>query len=83
LGWKEEGVVELGFKFISKMSFIQCWVGLGFRGKISLRGKLRGNAQIQTMSHLVMVNRLQKIPNWVKIRTQKLCKIIIMGKSKK
>jgi hypothetical protein len=28
LGWKGEGVVELGFKFISKMSFIQCWVGI-------------------------------------------------------
>jgi hypothetical protein len=28
LGWKGEGVVELGLKFVSKMSFIQCWLGI-------------------------------------------------------
>jgi len=28
VGVEGEGVVELSFKFISKMSFIQCWVGI-------------------------------------------------------
>jgi hypothetical protein len=38
------------------MSFIQCWVGI----LVKYISQIRGNTQIQTMSHLVMVNRLQK-----------------------
>jgi hypothetical protein len=46
-------------------------------GYISLYiSQIRGNAQIQAMSHLVMVNRLpKKKPNWVKQEYKSLAKL--------